>query len=180
MRASNPFQFSLAALLLVACSGSDPDGVAGTSGAASDSGAIERVVKEVVVSSGTPVTLADLSIEGMSCEMMCGGSIRKALAKLPGVDSTMIVFNEGDELDHAVVTYNEAEVSDAQLVEAIHALYDGQYTVRGITITRQVKGQAGTGAVEVQAADEGKVSVYAPAAVLLPNVITLISRVLNE
>ena len=37
---------------------------------------IERVVNEVAITSGTPVTVADLSIDGMSCEMMCGGSIK--------------------------------------------------------------------------------------------------------
>lgn len=169
----------IAATLLAACSGGDRAGVSASSVEAAV-GPIERVVNETVVSNGTPVTKADLRIEGMSCEMMCGGSIRKALAKLPGVENTEIVFNEGEELDHAVVTFNETEVTDAQMVEAIHALYDGQYKVRGIVITRQVKGAAGTGAREVDAVQNDKVNVYAPAAVLLPSVITLLSRILNE
>ncbi len=137
-------------------------------------------VTEVVVSSGEPVTKADLTIEGMSCEMMCGGSIKKALAKLPGVSGTEIVFVEGEESNHAVVTYNENEVSDAELVAAIQGLYDGQYQVNGIAITRQVKGSAQTGSREVEAVQESKVSVYAPAAILLPSVITILSRILGE
>jgi copper chaperone CopZ len=177
MVAKQPFVLVFSASLILSCSsGGDP--VGGAVEAAS--GSIERVVNEVVVSSGVPVTIADLVIEGMSCEMMCGGSIKKTLAKIDGVESTEILFNEGDEADHAVVTYNEAQVTDAQLVAAIQALYDGQYQVKGISITRQVKGTANTGSGDVEAAQESKVNVYAPAAILLPSVLTILSRILGE
>ncbi len=177
MSAKQPFLFLFSASLIMSCSsGGDP--VSDAVGVAS--GSIERVVSEVVVSSGVPVTKADLVIEGMTCEMMCGGSIKKALAKVDGVESTEIIFTEGEEADHAVVTYDEAEVSDAELVAAIQALYDGQYQVKGISITRQVKGSASTGAREVDAVEESKVSVYAPAAILLPSVITILGRILGE
>jgi copper chaperone CopZ len=159
---------------ILSCSGGGADV---PSAAASSS--IERVVKEVAVSSGVPVTMADLRIEGMSCEMMCGGSIKKALAKINGVESTEIVFNEGDVSDHALVTYNEAEVSDEQLVAAIQSLYDGQYKVTGISITRQVKGGSTTGAREVDATEQKGVSVYEPSSILLPSVLTLLSYILR-
>lgn len=168
--------FILGATLLFSCSsGNSADAVAETA-----SSSLQRVVNEVVVSSGEPVTMADLSIEGMSCEMMCGGAIKKALAKMSGVTATEIVFNEGDLLNHAVVTYNEAEVSDAELVAAIQALYDGQYQVKEIAITRQVKGSGQIGTGDVEVSQESKVSVYAPAAILLPSVITILSRILGQ
>lgn len=168
--------FVLGASLLFSCSSGDSaEGLAGSA-----TSSIQRVVNEVVVSSGEPVTMADLSINGMSCEMMCGGAIKKAMAKMPGVVSTEIVFNEGDDLDHAVVTYNEAEVSDAELVAAIQALYDGQYQVKGIAITRQVKGSGQISTGDVEVSQTSKVSVYAPAAILLPSVITILSRILGQ
>lgn len=168
--------FVLGAALLFSCS--SDNSAEGVAEAAQSS--IHRVVNEVVVSSGEPVTMVDLSIDGMSCEMMCGGAIKKALAKMPGVAATEIVFNEGDVLDHAVVTYNEAEVSDAELVSAIQALYDGQYKVKEIAITRQVKGSGRISTGDVEVSQESKVSVYAPAAILLPSVITILSRVLGK
>jgi len=177
MIAKQPFVLLFSASVILSCS-SGGDQVGNAVDAAS--GTIERVVNEVVVSSGVPVTKADLVIEGMSCEMMCGGSIKKALAKVNGVESTEIVFNDGDEADHAVVTYDESKVTDAELVAAIHALYDGQYQVKGISITRQVKGTVNTGSSDVEATQESKVSVYAPAAILLPSVITILSRILGE
>jgi copper chaperone CopZ len=164
--------------LLMACSSTpDPASVATDMASAG----IERAVKEVAISNGDPVTTADLRIEGMSCEMMCGGSIKKALAALPGVGATEVRFNEGEEADHVVVTYNENEVTDAQMVEAIQALYDGQYKVSGITITRQVKGTASEEDTSgPETVEDGKVNVYAPAAALLPSVFTLLSRILGE
>jgi len=174
MLANRSLLLVLGTSFILSCSG-------GGAGVPSDAAAstIERVVKEVTVSSGVPVTMADLRIEGMSCEMMCGGSIKKALANITGVEGTEIVFIEGDESDHAVVTYNETEVSDAELVAAIQALYDGQYKVTGIAITRQVKGGSTTGAREVEAIEQKGVSVYAPSSILLPSVLTLLSYILR-
>lgn len=139
---------------------------------------IERTVEEVAVA-GAPVTTADLSIEGMSCAMMCGGSIKKALAQLPGVVSTEIEFIEGDERDHAVVTYDPAQVDDAQMVEAIQKLHDGQYKVLAVKITRQVQGKT-AGGTETQESEETKpVSVIDPAAMVVPGILSLLSYVLR-
>lgn len=104
--------------------------------------AVERAVSEVTISEGTPVTTADLKIDGMTCMMSCGRSIEKALAALPGVSNTEIVFNEGEEADHAIVTYDESKVNDAQLIEAVGKVHEGAYKVLAVRITKQVKGDA--------------------------------------
>ncbi len=140
--------------------------------------AIERVVEEVAVSGTAPTTLADLSITGMSCEMMCGGSIKKALAQLPGVNSTEIKFIEGEENDHAVVDYDATKVTDEQLIGAIQGLYDGQYKVVAVKITKQVP-SANTTSIEAPNAEEKGVSVLDPAAVVVPGILALLSHVLR-
>jgi copper chaperone CopZ len=137
---------------------------------------VERTVKEVAITSGDPITFADLSIEGMSCEMMCGGSIKKALAKLPGVNSTEIKFVEGDERDHAIVTYDETKVSDAQMIEAIQKLHDGQYKVLAVDITKQVKNPSASVSRE-ENANNKEVSVIAPAVSLLPSILALLTQI---
>lgn len=152
--------------LLLGCSG------AGTAPA----GDIARSVHEVAITSGEPRLIADLSIEGMTCEQMCGGAIKKALAQL-GVDGVEIRMSEGDGPDHAVVTYDEAKVGDARMVEAIQALNDGQYRVVAIDITRQVKG--GSGDAEPAGGAEGAVSVLAPELPALPSIVALIGRLLR-
>lgn len=167
------FLLPLAALLF-ACSGNVPEPAA-----SSASTTIQRTVEEVV--GATAGTFADLSIEGMSCEMMCGGSIKKALAKLPGVNSTEIEFVEGDERDHAVVNYDATKVSDKEMIDAIQGLYDGQYKVVAVKITKQVPAAGAT----TSTSDKGQVTevrsvrVIDPAAVVVPGILGLLSQVLR-
>ncbi|MCB9163183.1 MAG: heavy-metal-associated domain-containing protein [Flavobacteriales bacterium] len=171
MRTRHLFPFFVA--ILTACSTGTPgDREAATAPA------IERVVVEELVT-GAAGTVADLSIDGMSCEMMCGGSIKKALAKLPGVNSTEIRFIEGDESDHAVVDYDASKVSDEEMIEAIQSLHDGQYKVVSVHITKRVPG-AGAVSTSARKVEETKqVSVINPSAIVVPGILGLLSYVLR-
>jgi copper chaperone CopZ len=176
MNVRSLFPLVAGAVLFAACSNNDqPVAEVALPG-------VERVVKEVVISSGEPLAIADLSIDGMSCEMMCGGSIKKALAKLPGITTTEIQFIEGDDRDHAIVTYDETQVTDAEMVEAIQALHDGQYKVLAVTITKQVRGSAGSTSDEEPSAKEEKgVKASLPSSeVLLPSILALLTSVLRQ
>ncbi|MBL8011332.1 MAG: heavy-metal-associated domain-containing protein [Flavobacteriales bacterium] len=166
---------SLPLLLLTACSSGPGDAAQ----AAAEVAGVARVVNEVVIADGTPVTFADLSISGMSCEMMCGGAIKKALAQVQGVSTTEIKFVEGDENDHAIVTYDPAQVSDAQLVEAVQKIHDGQYKVVAVAVTKQVKGD-GSASEDGEAAEasEAKVNAELPA-LRLPSLLELLSLILR-
>lgn len=162
----------VAGLLLLGCGRSTPVADAVVPG-------VERIVNEVTITTGEPVTMADLSIEGMSCEMMCGGSIKKALAAL-GVNATEIRMSEVEGPDHAIVTYDESKVSDAQMVAAIQELYDGQYKVLAITITKEVKGAAASNSEAGEEAENKGVSVAIPEEVVLPSILAILSRILSE
>ena len=161
----------LSAALLFGCGQSTPTAEAVIPG-------VERVVNEVVITSGEPVTLADLSIEGMSCEMMCGGSIKKALAAL-GVTGTVIKMSEVEGPDHALVTYDPAKITDAEMIQAIQKLHDGQYKVLAVTITKEVKGNSASNSDASAEAEEDQVSVYSPQEVVLPSIIALLGRILR-
>src|SRR5690606_35889198 len=99
-----------------------------------------RTETTVNIASGVPMATADLSISGMSCEMMCGSMIKGALAKVPGVEKAEIAFHDGDAIGHAKVTYDPAQVDDAELARTVQALADGQYKVESIAVVKQVKG----------------------------------------
>ncbi len=165
------------ALTMLSCGGGTKSGVDGDTGA---SGSVQRIVKEVSITAGTPVTIADLSIEGMSCAMMCGGSIKKALAGLPGVNTTEIVFNEEEVRDHAIVTYDDALISDQQMIDAVHKLHNGQYKVMAITITKEVKSNGASMDNAPPGKEQAGVSVYSPGAVVLPSVLALLSIILRN
>jgi copper chaperone CopZ len=161
-------------LLLFSACGSG----AGTSEQAATSN-VPRTEQEMVVS-GAPVTTADLSVEGMTCEMMCGGAIKKALAKVQGVSSTEIKFTEDETADHAIVTYDPAQVSDAEIVKAVEAIHDGQYKVSAVTVTKQVQGLVPTSAPEDEGGEkqEAEVSASLPELVM-PNLFRILFRMLR-
>lgn len=120
-----------ATALAVACSGPVSNGTANVA---------NRTENIVGITEGQPVATADLSISGMTCEMMCGSMIRSALVKVPGVEKTEVAFHDGDALGHAKVTYDPAKVNDAELVKTVQALADGQYKVEAIAVVKQVLG----------------------------------------
>ena len=147
-----------------------------------DAGTIARTVSEVVITDGTPVTMADLKIDGMSCEMMCGSAIKKALAGLPGITTTEIQFHEGEDADHAIVTYDESQVSDAQMIEAVQKIHDGAYKVMAISITKQVKSEGGVQPSSEPTrteAQEGEVNASVQDAIV-PGLLELLSRVVRR
>ncbi|MFT3884944.1 MAG: hypothetical protein QM724_05790 [Flavobacteriales bacterium] len=149
---------------------------------AADAPAIVATTHEVNITDGTPVTFADLSINGMTCEMMCGGAIKDALAKVPGVTGTEIKFTEGDGTpDHAIVTYDPAQVTDAELVKTVQALHEGQYKVLAVDITKQVRTTA-TGTGERPKTDvNSQVSAAAAevSGMVLPGLLGLLSRLVH-
>lgn len=140
---------------------------------------VVRTVEEVAISSGIPVTSADISIDGMSCEMMCGSSIKKALAKLPGIESTEIKFIEGDEQDHAIVSYDDTKVTDAEMIEAIQALHDGQYKVMAVKVTKQVKSATSSNKQVSNPKESASVTACAPSSsIILPSLLAILTRIL--
>lgn len=136
----------------------------------------DRTVKEVAIAEGEPVATADLGITGMTCEMMCGGMIKSALAKVPGVSEATIAFHDGDAVGHAKVTYDPAKVNDAQLVSAVQALADGQYKVESIAIVKQVKHAPSAAKKQVDREDDASASLLPE--VPMPNLVaTLLALV---
>lgn len=144
--------------------------------AAAQAANVTPTFKEEVIAEGTPVTFADLSIEGMTCEMMCGGSIKKALAGVPGVVSTEITFAEGVDVDdHAVVTYDPAKVDEATLVKAVQGLHGGQYKVKAVAVTKQVRNTA-SGTSNTKGNTDDGISASAGS---VPSILGLLERLVR-
>ncbi len=100
------------------------------------------VATEVVEITGSESkTLANLSINGMVCEMNCVSSVKTTLADLDGVNDLEIDFDPARETDVAVVNFDPSKVSEQDMVKAIQALYDGQYEVTNVKIEKYVVGE---------------------------------------
>lgn len=148
-----------------------------TSPAAGTTADVARSVNEVTITSGTPVSLADLSIEGMTCAMGCGGAIKSTLAKLPGVSGAEVNFTEAGNTNHVVVTYDPARVSDEDMVKAVQGIHDGQYKVSAVGITKQVL-KAGASDAPAEAGQEGQVNASLQS-VALPSLVALLQRLMR-
>lgn len=71
----------------------------------------------------------NLSIKGMMCSMNCVGSVKKALKQTEGVVEYTVNFSEENEIDNAIVDFDDSKTSPEEMVATIEALNDGIYSV---------------------------------------------------
>ncbi|XOV66779.1 MAG: hypothetical protein ACFHU9_14230 [Fluviicola sp.] len=70
-----------------------------------------------------------VDLEGMVCEMGCGGSIRKELYASNAVKEVLFDFDEERTVDVAKVAYDRNKISADQIVAIIAAANKGQFNV---------------------------------------------------
>ncbi len=91
------------------------------------------VKREHVTVTNTKQVIADkmveMEISGMSCEMGCGGSIRKALKETGGVHRVQYDFVEGRTKQTAKISFDSKLVNVDQMVKLIEELNDQQFSV---------------------------------------------------
>ena len=92
-----------------------------------------EVSKKVVKGTEAKAT-AKIGINGMSCEMMCGGAIKKCLKGIKGVKDATIDFDQNNPVDVAEVDFDDSQVSEKELIAAIEKLNDGQYKVKSVEL----------------------------------------------
>jgi copper chaperone CopZ len=115
--------------------------------------------------------LANIAIEGMACEMMCGNKIAGELNGLDGVKKTDIEFKGEGEVNYAVVEFDANTVSEQEMIKTVESIANGHYKVNAVEVKHVV---AETQALEE---DEEKVSSYSPRLrYRLPNIFTVFSR----
>jgi len=78
-----------------------------------------------------PTKILSLEVEGMSCEMNCGGSIRKELKKTGAVSRVEFVWVEEAEKQVTKVSYDDTKITDKEIVALIEKINDGQFTTYG-------------------------------------------------
>lgn len=136
-------------------------------------GADVTVTRTEAVADGSEKYIAKLAIEGMSCEMMCGGKIAATLEKLDGVKKVDIEFIDMDEESFALVEYDSSVISEKEMVAGVHGIADGIYQVKSVNITHyKMAGNA------VNKEERTKVSSFEPQfRYKLPNIFSALVRV---
>jgi copper chaperone CopZ len=86
-----------------------------------------------------PNSVATIEVSGMSCEMGCGGEIRKALKASGAVASTSFDFETDRETNVATVKFDSDDLDEAKIRKIIEGLNDGQFKVGAVVINPLVK-----------------------------------------
>ncbi len=88
----------------------------------------EKVIKLKVAAN----QVLELEVEGMTCEMGCGGTIRKKLQKTGHVGRVRFDFEEGRKIQSARIFIDTTKISSDDVKRLIEALNKGQFKVHSI------------------------------------------------
>lgn len=77
----------------------------------------------------TPTKIMTLEVKGMSCEMNCGGSIRKELKKTGAVSRVEFNWVEEAEKQQTKISFDDTKISEKDIVNLIESINEGQFTV---------------------------------------------------
>ena len=109
----------------------------------------ERTAPEVdaiQTSASADFKIAEMVIEGMTCEMSCAGRMYLKLTELDGVGDVDIRFAnvEGnDNHDRAVVQFDPQKITEDDLVTAVNAVGGGVYFVKSTTVKHHRSADSG-------------------------------------
>ena len=97
--------------------------------------AVDTVYTETRLEGTMVKTVAQMSVEGMMCEIGCVAKVRKELLEVPGVASATIDFEKDRPLNVATVEYDAGVVEAEVLVAKVSAIGDGMYPVHRMAVT---------------------------------------------
>lgn len=116
-------------------------------------------------------------VEGMTCEMGCGGSIRKELKATGGVARVEFIdFDDTKKVQKAKVSFDTNKVSADELVKIVTTMNDKQFKVGKTTIetidqTSEIPATESTSSTEEEKVELSETSF------VLPNLLDILSEV---
>ncbi|MFK7756099.1 MAG: heavy-metal-associated domain-containing protein [Flavobacteriales bacterium] len=87
---------------------------------------------EKSTSNSSNLASIELSIEGMSCEQMCGSAVCKGLEKIDGVASTDLEFSSDNPIDKVTVQFDPNKVTAEEMTSKVEGLAGGAYKVKSV------------------------------------------------
>ena len=76
-----------------------------------------------------PNSILTMKIDGMTCMMGCGASIRKELYATKAVKNVDFDFEEGRETNTAKIAFDDSKISQKEMIEIISKMNEKQFTV---------------------------------------------------
>ncbi len=142
----------------------------------------EETTTSVDIASIVPNRMLTLQLDGMVCQMGCGGSIRKELNATGGVSLCEFNFEDGRKTNVARISFDKDKITADQIVTIISELNDGQFTVgnfvseaietENIPVIRESND-------DLKSGEETVVNVSAKPLIELPSLLDLFSNLLK-
>ena len=124
-----------------------------------------------------PNRILTVEIEGMVCEMGCGGSIRKDLKATGGVSEVTFDYEEDREKNRVAVSYDNQRITEQEMIERLAELNEGQFTV-GKTETEEFQAESSTEEKESKSSGTSNIDVASSSGFEIPNLLDLLSGLL--
>ena len=80
--------------------------------------------------------LFTVNLQGMSCEMGCGGSIRQELKATGGVDRVEFDFVEGRKIQTAKISFDDKKISETKMLSILSEMNEKQFKVQKVAIEK--------------------------------------------
>ena len=129
-----------------------------------------------------PNRMMTTEIDGMTCVMGCGGSIRKELLKTGAVSRCSFDFNGIDETSAAMIEFDKDKISADEIADLIKKINEGQFTLGEMsTESIALNLEEDTSSDESSSSDKKEITpinVSSSSGIQLPNFIDLISELL--
>lgn len=116
-----------------------------------------------------------IEIEGMTCEMGCGGSIRKELKATGGVERVSFDFIEGRNVQTAKISFDSNKISQDEMVKLITKMNDKQFKVGKISSENL---ESATATERAGDSEEEKVEI-SHSNFALPNLIDILAGIIQ-
>ncbi len=125
-----------------------------------------------------PNQMLTMEIDGMVCQMGCGGSIRKGLKGTNGVASVEFDYEDERKTNIAKIAYDKSIVSSEELIKVVSNLNEGQFLVGTVSFEDMTIPTKTTKTSSTKTKEEPKVEVSS-SYVKLPNLLDLFSGLLR-
>lgn len=137
-----------------------------------------ETIQEEELIAVTPNRKMTTEIDGMTCVMGCGGSIRKELLKTGAVSRCSFDFKGIDETSSAMIEFDKDKISADEIAEILSTINDGQFTLGEMsteTMAVEVDDSEVTEETSTSKKDVSAINVSTSSGIQLPNFIDLIS-----
>lgn len=74
-------------------------------------------------------SMMTMDIQGMTCEMGCGGSIRKELKGTGAVARVKYDFVEGEKTQKAYISFDSSKISAEEIIDIVEKMNEEQFSV---------------------------------------------------